>query len=295
MRPFRVIIAGALLASVGIPVLAAEQQVTCGYDEPSKTVTVSAPDHGFAFVVLSVEAGAIMWEGHLAVPRSGQKQPCGTATTANTDLIRAQGGSPADFGFFLGFDERGGPFAPGATAEASGISEIEIEFLSRGFLVFGGSTASSVIRLGSLGANINGDDDVDVTLAAPEAAFGYVGGPGPDDIAATGGLGTGDPSSRDFAAGGGDGSDLLVAGPGRSSMDGGGGEDVLSGATARDALSGGAGNDRLTGLTGADDLEGEGGNDELLGGGGRDRLNGGRGRDRCLGGPGKDAVENCDR
>jgi Ca2+-binding RTX toxin-like protein len=291
MRPLPVVLASSLIVLTAGSSTAGRQQVTCTYDEPSKTVTVAAPGEKVFFVVLAVEAGAITFVGEQGTFRTATSEPCGAATTTNTDLIRFQEGSLG--GYFAILDEAAGSFAPGATAEASGVSEIEVEFRAEGFLVMGGAPEQRVARLGTLGANVNGDDDVDVTFLT-DSDFAFVGGPGNDDIAGTGGFGTGDPSTRFFFASGADGADLLVAGPGSVVFSGGAGLDVLLGGLAGDHLSGGSDSDRLLGGGGADDLVGEKGNDDLRGGPGPDDMNGGRGRDDCVGGPGKDTVKKCE-
>ena len=288
-----VLTATALFGAVAAPSLSAESQATCAYDEPSKTVTITIPNTvDPAFLAVTAEAGVItMQEFNAQTFQPGPKQPCGAATVTNTDLIRTQGGGAN--GALLVADETTGPFAPGFTAETTGVSEIEFEFQPSGGVFYGGSNAPMLVRLGTLGANINGDDDVDVTLRGSPAVFGYFGGAGADDIAATGGYGTGDPSSIDFLAAGGDGTDRLAAGPGRSEMSGLGGNDVVVGGVAGDVLSGDAGNDRVSGGAGSDELVGRGGRDRLLGGASKDLLNGGPGRDKCIGGPGKDLVVKC--
>ena len=296
MRPLLALLAAAIFAG-GQAASAASQQSTCTHDDPSKRVTVAAaePAPGQpAFIVLTAEAGAIaMQEVDFAASQLGPKQPCGAATTSNTDLVVVQGGGPEGVLFLA--DQSQGAFAPGFTAEPTGTSEIEFEFHPSGAIVFIGTGAPTVVRLGTAGANVNGDDDVDVSLFSTPAGFGFVGGPGDDNIAATGGFGTGDPSPREFVANGGGGNDVIVAGRGRAFLEGFGGDDVVRGGPKRDVLTGGPGNDRVLGGAGRDRIEGMAGDDRLLGGRGKDRINGGPGRDRCVGGPGKDHVEKCER
>lgn len=296
MRSLPALLAAATVAS-GHVAFAASQESICTHDEPSKRVTVqaveSAPDLP-AFIILTAEGGAIgMQEFDLATSHLGSKQPCGAATTSNTDLVLIQGGGQAGVLFLA--DQGAGPFAPGFTAEPTGVSEIEFEFHPSGAFVFIGTPAPAVVRLGTAGANVNGDDDVDVTLFSTPAGFGYVGGPGDDDIAATGGLGTGDPATLEFVGNGGGGDDVLAAGAGRAFLEGFGGDDVVRGGPKGDVLTGGGGDDRVVGGAGRDRIEGKAGDDRLLGKRGKDRINGGPGRDRCAGGPGKDAVEKCER
>lgn len=270
-------------------------QTTCTYDEPSKTVTVVAPDRpDGALVVLTVESGVILFqEFDFQTGDVTPKAPCGAATTANTDLVRAQGGGLG--GLTLVVDQTTGPFAPGATAESTGVAEIEFDFQPTGLIGFIEPTVPGVVRLGTLGANLNGDDDVDVTFLSAEAAFGYAGSGGVDDIAATGGLATGDPTTRFLSAFGLGGNDLLTAGLGAAELNGMGGSDIITGGPGPDGLIGGPGGDRISAAAGSDFVAGSSGNDVLLGGAGRDFLDGGAGKDRCVGGPGKDRENKCER
>jgi hypothetical protein len=294
MRPLLALLAAAIVVA-GQAASAVSLQSTCVHDDPSKTVTVNAVESepGLpVFLVLTAEAGVIaLQELDFASGQLGPRQPCGAATTANTDLVRAQGGGAS--GLLLLVDQTLGAFGPGFTAEPTGISEIEFEFHPMGAIVFFGTPQPTVVRLGTAGANVNGDDDVDVTLFSTPAGFGFVGGPGADDIAATGGFGTGDVATLEFAGVGGGGNDVLVAGKGSSFLEGAAGDDVVIGGPASDSLTGGPGRDRLVGAGGADQLEGNAGKDRLLGGAGRDGLDGGPGRDRCIGGPGKDRLLRC--
>ncbi len=290
-----VLLASGLLAASGQS-LASSEQATCTYDDPLKTVTITIPNtEEPAFVLLTAEGGVISYqEIDFETFEFTPKQTCGAATTTNTDLVRTQGGGPN--GALLIADETTGPFAPGFTAEGTGVAEIEFEFQPIGGVIFGGSPTPAVVRLGTLGANINGDDDVDVTLVGSQTTFfGSIGSPGADDIAATGGFGTGDPSPILFSAAGGDGNDHLVAGTGPAGLNGFGGDDIIVGGPGGDSITGDAGNDRVSAGPGADDVTGGGGNDTLRGGPSRDLLNGGSGRDKCVGGPGKDLVTKCER
>jgi Ca2+-binding RTX toxin-like protein len=269
-------------------------QTTCTYDEPSKTVTVTVPAQDVEdYIWLSVEAGAIQFqELDDRTFELTPKQPCGAATTSNSDLVRIQSGAPVTVSVV---DQSTGAFAPGFTSEPMGTSEIEFEFEPVGLIGFLGSPTPAVVRLGSLGANVNGDDDVDVTFLSADAAFGYAGSPGDDDIAGTGGLGTGDPTTRFLSGFGFAGNDYLTAGPGRVELYGDTGNDIVIGGPGGDNLDGGPGLDRITAGAGRDFLEGAGGNDVLLGGAGQDFLNGGAGRDRCMGGSGRDRELRCER
>ena len=279
-----------LVLGVSLPSAAFEQQA-CSYDESSKTSTVSAIDGRPPFVLLSVDRGRIMYQEFLGSGDKGPVQQCGTATTTNTDLIQIDGES----GVSVGLDLRGGPFAPGASTESSGSPEIELDFPTTDVVEIIGPAAGGTFRLGSLGANLNGDDDMDMAIHAYPFKIVYQGGPNADDIAATGGLGTGDPAPFGFDVFAGGGDDLVAAGNEFSTLIGHGGNDVLIGGTLPDGIWGSGGKDRIAGGDGDDYLEGGGGNDRIGGGAGDDRVLGGKDRDRCAGGTGKDLVEDCER
>jgi Ca2+-binding RTX toxin-like protein len=93
---------------------------------------------------------------------------------------------------------------------------------------------------------------------------------------------------------GGDGNDILNAGPGVNfgQYFGEDGNDTLNGSTNSDRLGGGDGNDTMLGGDGGDSLESDDGNDVLSGQAGDDRLDGGsspggNGADFLSGGPGE--------
>ena len=101
-------VTGAALASLALA--APGQAATCGFAGSTVTVTFAAND----FVTMAVSGTAITMNG----------APCGAATTSTADLIAtATAGTGGNETFAV--DLGGGPFAPGATAEPSGVSEIE--------------------------------------------------------------------------------------------------------------------------------------------------------------------------
>src|SRR5262249_52277246 len=88
---------------------------TCTFDAGAAKVTVTVTNNSS-----SIEIADIVRQGDAIVMNAS---PCGAATVNNTDTIEVK---PANNGVQSVFvDESGGPFAPGKTAEASGVSEIE--------------------------------------------------------------------------------------------------------------------------------------------------------------------------
>ena len=130
-----------------------------------------------------------------ADPPVMQPMPCsgGEPTVANTDTVVLQvvagGGIPP-------IDLHGGPFAPGATPEADGSSEIEFSLPEVGFgvLLVLGSPGSDSIRAGELehGTGINLNDaekspDVDLSARDRDMALILAGRAGRDRISLEGG------------------------------------------------------------------------------------------------------------
>ena len=303
MRSLRGIwLAGVMTAVLAVATPAAAA-TTCTYDGGTKTVTVTMGDQ---LVALRVEGGAIVFVAISglrspaskmpnAVPSGPSPQPCGGATTANTDTIAVTGGN-AD-GTALIVDQSAGPFAPGATAEGTGVSEIEFTVDPTGptLAVFIGTSASEVMRVGTSGVNLNADDDVDATVGAQVVAIALDGAGGNDQLLALGDAVTGGPSTLPFLAAGGPGRDILIGSGQGDELAGMGGRDRLVGNAGRDGLIGGGGRDLLAGGPGGDLLQGQGGPDKLKGGPKRDFMDGGGGSDRCVGGPGNDVVDDCER
>lgn len=101
------------------------------------------------------------------------------------------------------------------------------------------------------------------------------GGPGNNTI-----NGAGFSGPQDFD--GGDGNDVLTAGPGAATLAGGAGSDALNGGSGADTLIGGTGDDSLSAAGGVDVLQGGDDNDTLTGGPANDSLDGGNGADRVF-------------
>jgi RTX calcium-binding nonapeptide repeat (4 copies) len=210
----------------------------------------------------------------------------GDPTVLNTDTIEVLL-NPGGFAELL---LRGGPFAPGATAETEGASEIEVGFVgSDVFVAVSGTTLADEFQWGpgpdrhpglNLNPGVAGDQDVDVTVEGSLAFLNAFGRGGNDSIVPTPGAVF--PNDGVFSTGG-PGGDRLVA-PRNSSglLQGGPGDDVLIGGMLGDVFEAGGGNDRI---------EGGPGRDLIRGGPGRDNINSRDAwRDTVRCGPGRDQV-----
>ena len=251
----------------------AAARMRCSYSEaPRHLLTVTADRDAL---------GEITRRGRRIVVREflERRRPCrgGVPTVLNTDTIRV----------FLRTDDdnvdvllRGGPFAPGATPERNGRSEIEIDI--RGPDAYGevhGTSGADEFRWGPgrgkhPGLNLNprgGDGDVDVIVPGRGDAFLVAsGGAGNDTI----GTAHGAPFPNDGVYSvGGPGDDLLIAPRNKwGILEGEGGDDVLLGGREGDDLAGGDGDDRVTGAGGGDSIRAGPGRDLVSGGPGRDRI-----------------------
>ena len=197
---------------------------------------------------------------------------CGAATTANTDTITV--GGAAGSVETLVVDQSGGAFAPGATAETTGTSEIEISVLlgdASDLVIVHGTSGADSISIGLAGIALNADGDGDITFSTLPARIEVFGHEGPNTINGRGGTGAGATYTGTLVLHAGDSGDTLTGGSGN------------------DELYGGLGADSLTGFTGADiarrrrrlrhPIAGNDGDDSLTGGGGADSLIGGAGAD----------------
>ena len=138
--------------------------------------------------------------------------PCDAgATTSAVDQITITGGAGIDA---LTLDLAGGAFGPGAEVEPTGTSEIEFAIdLDAGAdqLTLGGTSGKDDLSIGTGGANLNSDNDVDATLTGVNAIMVLAGGN--DDAFDAGGDGVvGAPSPLPITADGGAGDDALVGG-----------------------------------------------------------------------------------
>lgn len=249
----------------------------CEYDSTSKTVSLN---HGRPRIRRMGDS--------IAYSTGAGYQACGIATVENTDRIRFVADSEDPRAWI---DLSHGYFAPGATPEARGLSEIEISVANSQptHLVYIRATDQSdpIVCSGSR-TTLNNDADSDLTFVASVRSIGVESGPGDDTID----LARCDYNKNrgSFGLRGGLGDDTLIGGRSRSSMNGGKGRDVLSAKAGRASFLGGEGNDLITGTAARDSMSGEAGQDILLAGGGTDHLQGGEGDDVIKGGPGIDDM-----
>jgi Ca2+-binding RTX toxin-like protein len=251
----------------------------------------------------------------LSVTGPGIADPtCGGATVSNIDSIAVTGDGGAQA---LTVDLSGGPLGPGATAEPSGKSEIEI---TAGFgagtdsFTLQGGTGDDTFRIGTAGINLNGDGDNDISLAGverftvnggpgddvfttpavPDGADTFIGGSGIDTMSygsrTAGVRGLLDNLANDGGSGGAEGDDIRVS---VENVTAGKGNDLIDAVAqnAANTFKGLSGNDTLRGRLGKDTLVGGDGSDVLEGGRGNDTVNtrdGISGNDTARGGPGSD-------
>jgi Ca2+-binding RTX toxin-like protein len=196
--------------------------------------------------------------------------PCagGTPTVGNVDAVdvgqdRPREGITASAFELILFE---GELGPGATPEATGLSEIETTFaIPGGQLWIGGTAERDRYSLGftrrELAVNLNGDDDLDV-VGGGLTGLDLSGGGGDDFLLGRRERITERPR-RDIAINmfGGSGRDRLVAGGKRDQLAGGGGDDLLRGGRKAGVLQGDAGEDRLIAAPGRQLLLGGAGDD----------------------------------
>jgi Ca2+-binding RTX toxin-like protein len=251
----------------------ANAAVTCGFAAGTATVSMSAAGDSASIAVgTGANAGRIM-VGATA---------CGAATTALTDTIVVNGNTGAEN---VTIDLSGGQFAPGLTPEGTGTSEIEfVVDLSTGVLdrvTFTGSGGDDTIVVGVSGANLDDDDDFDVSLAGVELGTANASA-GDDIVSGAGDAVTGGATILFLTLNGDNGDDEMTGGQSDDTITGGTGSNVLSGGDGDDTITGGQGDDTLMGGDGGDTLSGGLGNDVFDEGAapnGTDTMAGAGGRD----------------
>jgi Ca2+-binding RTX toxin-like protein len=263
--------AGALLVAIGCLASAAPSSaaVTCSQTAADHLLAVNATDD---FTRLSQAGDAIQVDdGHELIPCAG------SPTVLNTDLIQiAHVGTSA-----ATVDLRGGLLAPGFTPEPVGVPEIEVQYLTPTFVDIRGGATADRLSFAAGGANLDGDDDTDVT--GRFTVLLVEGGGGDDRLGSQRGYTT--TAGRRVLLGQG-GRDTVVATPDGATLHGGNGHDKLVGGPGPDNLTGGRGADVIGGGRGRDLVRAI---DGL-----RDRVDCGPGVDRAKV-DGIDRVKNCER
>jgi len=229
----------------------------------------SAPTCSFAGGVLSVTvngnaATLSVVGGNIRLNNAN----CTGATTSSTDSIQINGGALADKVTLTG------TFAPGATPDLDGGSEIEIGFALAGAsdtLTVKETTGADLVTFTAGGIDVGNDGDEDITTAGVEVVK-LLGLDGDDDL--------------DAALYAGGGKLYLYGGNGSDGIIGSAAADWLYGEAGDDTIAGGDGNDQITDGTGIDLLYGDGGNDKFkqqaatdMTGGDADDIHGGAGTD----------------
>ena len=220
---------------------------SCEWDAGTATLTVSVD----GTAGLEVSGTEILLDG----------DPCVVgATTEVVDAIEIVG-TAGDDGVVL--QHEGGPFAPGAEDEPGSTPEIEIT-VSFGpgddDLIVNGGPDQDVFSLGTAGANLNADDDVDLTFTGVEDVQ-LLGQEENDTLSAAGGGVLGSGFAGGLIVGGGAGNDDITGGPTGDFLTGGDDSDFLVGLGGVDVILGGPGGDLLRGGPLSDDLNGGDGSD----------------------------------
>jgi Ca2+-binding RTX toxin-like protein len=275
-RGFRPLLAAAAVSLLGLLLFTegASATVECRFDEATHVLSISTTGKGQEY------AGKLKRFGDdiRLIGLFGPQILCGgSPKVTNTDLIeiRTKGLSGVDI------ELDGGPFAPGATPEADGSSEIEfvVAGTEDGIVSVQGASAPDHFRYttaaGVSGVNLNpGPGDSDVDIEVPD-----VRKPGPVVIA-DGRKGNdtidvvGRPPVLPFLVGG-DGNDTLLArGALGAIIDGGSGRDQIVGSPGFDFLVPGGGPDKVNASGGPDEIEEtrDGNRDQIDCGGGRDAV-----------------------
>jgi hypothetical protein len=251
----RAALASAIACAVAaLATPAADAAISCSYGElgppgPAGNVlaiTTSTPELDVVAVQRSADQIAVSDDA------TGTQVGCAgeTPTVTNTDTILLAGAN----GTSLAIDERGGPFAPGATDEGDGFSEIEFDLdWEDGLLVVNSAPTGEGLSLGALpegsGINLNPgseaapDSDVNPGGVLSVVGRGLGGG---ESLTAAGGPGFIGPFNRPVSFEGGAGRDLLIGGSVPDLLDGGpGGDRIRARDHKRDTIFCGGGRDRV--------------------------------------------------
>jgi Ca2+-binding RTX toxin-like protein len=255
--------------------------VACSYSSGELTVDLTADDDSVTLtrfrdqiVVLTGSSVSILGDDYdeyddyygeetqIAIPCSG-----GTPTPTNTDHVSVAQSPTAEFGAVT-VDQSNGPFAPGATPESDGTSEIEFGFNLPGRLSsvgIKGTEAGESILVGMLpsgaaGVNLNAGAEAasaDADIEAAGTRYVIVNAePGDDVVTGMGGPGLSGPLTSGFLiASGGAGNDLLQAGPLGAGLEGDEGSNTLIGSPHKDFLDAEGGKDKAFAGKGSDRID----------------------------------------
>jgi hypothetical protein len=252
-----VIVTAVVSAALSMAATSASAAIRCGYDPATRVLSVYATE-GAAYLGSEAELERVGDRIEVSDSFSGHRVKChGSPTVTNTDRIKLR-----SLGFLSSVEISlaGGPFAPGATPEADGSSEIEFTLAGRGgATVTGGPEAdhfSYVTEGGRSGINLDpgpegNDTDIDLVTADPRTLLIVDGGPGPDTIDVL------DRPRVEVQARGGPGDDSLSA-VGDASLGA-----ILEGEEGADQIVGSAGEDIIRPGPGPDLVRAEGGADEI--------------------------------
>lgn len=264
----------------------AATQAKIGCDYNSATMALSITATRFDEVEVRRSGSEILVAGP-----SGSALGCGGHQPTVTDTDRVEIALRSEGSVWV--DLSGGSFAPGATLEAEGSSEIEFTLSGSGYANFEGSGGRDHFRFmdsgDESGVNLNAeeDDDLDLAVASnPSQLLLFVldGGPGADLIEARG-----VPRLEMFAEGG-DGNDMLIAPrSGSAILEGGRGRDQIFGGHEGDLIAPGPGADLVKSYAGSDLLltRPDRSRDRIFCGSGRDKIGGDRDR--------RDRLHSCER
>lgn len=249
----KLVVFGGALFFLGFLAPSAHAQASCAFDSTTRIVTVSVSG---ATTLEATSGGMIQVDG------------VDCAAVSDADSIQVSGGATADSVTVVG------SFAPAATPESEGVSEVEIDFALGGgsdTVTFSGTRFADDFFFFENGLDHGSDGDMDFMTAGVEKVR-VLGNGGNDQINAqyyTGGgrLYLYGQAGADLMYGS-DAADSLYGGAGDDEIHAGGGNDYVSDGTGNDVLYGDDGNDRFdqgtaTGAPGAD-------SDWMVGGAGRD-------------------------
>ena len=243
--PRRLALAAAIAGAAvgGVPALASAAS-SCSFDPGTKRATIIDGSGGADLRLFRFDRFIEFADGD--APAQACDGPTGFATNTTTDRIIVQGTStsPGD-GYII--DQSQGVFAPGATLESDGNSELEVQVrqlngASARLTLIGTSGPDTVRIAGSNAIALGTDSDIDENIfdanggSYRASTIAVNGGGGDDFLSGRGVLG-------------------FIGGPATVpvSLNGGKDNDTLNDGLSFDGLNGGPGNDRLFSVDGQGD------------------------------------------